>query len=220
MAGTEELRACLRLTGLRLDNLPGDRLWAQDKIPGISTPFLYMSDLAASVFVLHVEDHYLYALNLLFGGSAKNWIVVAPEHRAKLEDHLRPSMRHAFGGYWPMESCSQFARHLRIVVPPAVLVRWEIPFTHLRQRAGEMVVVAPGAYHQGWNEGANLAESANYATYDYEQHVCRYQRCHRRCQPMFEVPELSPTSSDYAIPDSPPVIVISLPPPEQAASRR
>jgi hypothetical protein len=67
-------------------------------------------------------------------------------------------------------------------VPVEVLDDWEIRYTRVVQRPGQLVVTAPWVYHQGWNGGWNAAEAINFGdgwsaarTRDYRH--CVAQQC-------------------------------------------
>ena len=51
------------------------RLLASE-IPGVNTPMLYLGMLF-STFCWHVEDNYLYSINIQHQGAAKTWCVAA-----------------------------------------------------------------------------------------------------------------------------------------------
>ncbi|CAH0046423.1 unnamed protein product [Clonostachys solani] len=59
--------------------------------------------------------------------------------------------------------CGQFARHARLYFPTSLLKAWEIEYTIVAQRAGDVVVTLPGTYHQGFAVGRTKAEVMNYA---------------------------------------------------------
>jgi jumonji domain-containing protein 2 len=81
---------------------------------------------------------------------------VPPSERDQLERRL---LEHNKGARPP---CSQFVRHMSAWVLVEVLEWWDIAYIGVEQRPGELVVTAPGAYHQGWNAGWNVAGAVNY----------------------------------------------------------
>ena len=141
-----------------------DRL-AQTKqaIPGIHTPYAYQSgkDFGAP-FALHQEDFGLFSFNYLYHGT-KIWIIVHPADRAKLEDGLQEN-----GLRKPSDRCAQFVRHKALFCPTPILDKWDVRYTVLRQRAGEVVITLPRAYHQGFSVGFTLAEAVNFANESWE----------------------------------------------------
>ena len=50
------------------------------------------------------------------------------------------------------------------MIEPSIVLRAGIPLTRTVQRPGEFIINFPGAYHSGFNNGYNCAESCNFAT--------------------------------------------------------
>jgi hypothetical protein len=127
-------------------------------IPGINYPCLHVGGTdGPSPFMLRMEHSRLYSLEYLHAGAPKFWVVVPPSEQQQLERRL---LEHNEGRHPP---CSQFVRHMSVWVPVEALEHWGIRYVGVEQRCGELVVVAPGAYHQGWNSGWNVAEAVAYA---------------------------------------------------------
>jgi hypothetical protein len=97
-------------------------------------------------------------------GALKFWVVVHPHNSERLERRLckalhrskADSSRDSAGGgggddnaVLPPRTCSQFVCHLSAWVTVGVLDRWDILYPPVGQRAGELVVTAPSACHQG-----------------------------------------------------------------------
>jgi jumonji domain-containing protein 2 len=163
----------------------GSLVQAQPETHGVHTPSLYFSGAAPGApFELHCEDHWLYSLNFLHRGAPKYWIVVAPHDRTRLERCLRRYIGALWGPQWRGgPRCSQFVRHLAVWVPQAALQRWGISYDVVEQRPGELMVTAPGAYHQGWNGGANVAEAVNYGDGASAERAEAYIPCSATCYP-------------------------------------
>ena len=53
------------------------------------------------------------------------------------------------------------------MLAPKLLQGYGIPLYHARQEPGEFIVTFPRCYHFGFNYGANIAESVNFATPDW-----------------------------------------------------
>jgi hypothetical protein len=64
-----------------------------------------------------------------------------------------------------------------------ILTQWGVAFELVEQRPGDLIITAPGAYHQGWNAGASLAEAINYADGAAVERLARYRPCLRTCHP-------------------------------------
>jgi hypothetical protein len=151
--------------------------------------------VVVSPFAIHTEDSELYSLNYLHVGAPKYWLVVPAQDSARLERrlrecyaqqpaHIRNQLRlHALPPP-PARACSQAVRHMSVWVPAATLDRWHVRYTRVEQRAGELVVTAPGAYHQGWNGGWNVAESSNYGDGASAARARGYRFCNKRTCPI------------------------------------
>lgn len=60
--------------------------------------------------------------------------------------------------------CPDAASHKYILTDPQFLIKNEIPFVCVLQEAKDLIVTYPGAFHQGFNTGFNVAEAVNIAT--------------------------------------------------------
>ncbi|KAI9831165.1 MAG: lysine (K)-specific demethylase [Phylliscum demangeonii] len=130
---------------------------------------------------MHLEDWELFSLNHLRRGAPKRWIVVAPKDRTQMEAHMRAYHQEIWTKRCGPPRCSQFARHLSLWVPLETLALWEVPFTFVVLRAGEVIVTAPGAYPAGWNGGENVAEAINYGDARSLKRGWDCQPCHWGC---------------------------------------
>ncbi len=163
------------------------------RAPGIHTPYLYVAAgstngtsaaVAVAPFALHVEDSLLYSLNYLHAGAPKYWVIVHPHDGERLERRMREAYHRPSSAIGAgdaagasFRACSQFMRHRPAWVPVDVLDRWDIRYKRVEQRPGELVVTAPGAYHQGWNGGWNVAEAINYGDARSEARTRGYRYC-------------------------------------------
>lgn len=59
--------------------------------------------------------------------------------------------------------CSEFLRHKRYLISPAILKKSGIKYKTQVQRPGDAIITFPGSYHFGFNTGFNVAESSNFA---------------------------------------------------------
>jgi hypothetical protein len=66
-------------------------------------------------------------------------------------------------------------RHVSQWVSLGALKAWSIPDMLVEQRTGDLIVTAPGAYHQGWNSGANVAEALNWDDGCSQQRLAYYK---------------------------------------------
>lgn len=60
----------------------------QDKISGISSPWMYMGMLFAS-FCWHIEDCYMYSANYMHKGEAKTWYLVPGNCKEDVENLIK-----------------------------------------------------------------------------------------------------------------------------------
>ena len=126
-------------------------------VPGVNTPFLYIGMYRAA-FAWHCEDMDLHSINYLHFGAPKTWYTVPATHGRELEALARQHFPEQAG------ICKEFLRHKTNMMEPSILLRAGIPLTRTVQRPGEFIINFPGAYHSGFNNGYNCAESCNFAT--------------------------------------------------------
>eukprot|EP00586_Coscinodiscus_wailesii_P019096 CAMPEP_0172517894 /NCGR_PEP_ID=MMETSP1066-20121228/288795_1 /TAXON_ID=671091 /ORGANISM="Coscinodiscus wailesii, Strain CCMP2513" /LENGTH=705 /DNA_ID=CAMNT_0013300105 /DNA_START=102 /DNA_END=2216 /DNA_ORIENTATION=+ len=149
----DNLDSCLQL--LRVDAPDGDEDVVAS-LPGVTSAYLYVG-MWGSVFAAHSEDMNLLAINYLHAGAPKYWYAIAPEDTQRFES-LASSH---FGS--EASSCSEFLRHKRCLLSPAVLQKAGISYSIQIQRPGDAIITFPGVYHFGFNTGFNVAESTNFA---------------------------------------------------------
>ncbi|KAF4310496.1 putative transcription factor jumonji aspartyl beta-hydroxylase protein [Botryosphaeria dothidea] len=151
------------------------RLAECESLPGINTPYSYISGSQGSPAPLHVEDALLYSVNAVLTGASKLWLIIPPRARADLEARIRQNFE-------PTKPCSQFVRHQDIIIHPNLLEKWNIPYDIVRCKAGEVLVTVPGAYHEVLNSGANVAEAINFALDDWKGPGESYAWCQNCCE--------------------------------------
>ena len=127
------------------------------RVPGVNTPFLYVGMYRAA-FAWHCEDMDLHSINYLHWGAPKTWYTVPATHGKKLEELACQ--------HFPVQAqdCKEFLRHKTVMIEPSILLKANIPLTRTVQRPGEFIINFPAAYHSGFNNGYNCAESCNFAT--------------------------------------------------------
>jgi hypothetical protein len=74
---------------------------------------------------------------------------VEPRDAERLEWHICKSRRLPP----PQQLCRQFVRHQSLWVPVEVLTMWDIRYTTLQQKAGQLVITAPGGQKWGLERG-------------------------------------------------------------------
>ena len=132
-------------------------------MPGVNRGMLYFGAPRA-FFAWHVEDANLYSINYLHCGAPKSWYALSPERSRDFE--------RLAGDHFPGErnKCADFLRHKNTFLTPHLvaaasgLLQYEGDMVECVQRAGDMVITFPDAYHCGFNHGFNAAESTNFAT--------------------------------------------------------
>ena len=185
-AATADVRRRLGVPRSPLTSLSGNLLThrLRPKTPGLHTPYLYVAGaVPGAPFCLHAEYWGLSSINLLHAGASKHWVVVPPADRDLLESHLRDRFGRCFGRKWTKPRCGQFVRHMDLWVPVATLAAWGVRHQVVKQRAGQIMVTAPWAYHQGWNGGWNVAEAVNFAGAGHGVASDGYCPCFRGCWP-------------------------------------
>ena len=151
--------------------LEGDRLCETNvEIPGLHWPFFYEAfDSFGAPFAMHREIGDLFSINYLWEGD-KYWIAVPPSHAAFLEKKSKETNKTFYTA-----DCAQTLQHSATWYPISTLEEWEIPYTVIHQRAGEVVITFPQVYHQGFSAGYTFAESVNYADADWN--LQNYRGC-------------------------------------------
>lgn len=146
-----------------LTSCKGNRLPLKPRVPGVHSPYAYQAAEAfGAPFACHIEDFHLHSLNLLHHGR-KVWVIVRPEHRVKLDNAILST------NLLNRPRCEQFVRHASLYIPLGTLDKWGVSYTLIEQKAGEILITLPGAYHQGFSVGATLAEAVNYADDDWTE---------------------------------------------------
>ncbi len=182
-----DLRQHLGIAGLPISEWGGGSLSTTTgpRSPGIHTPYLYVTGTdGPTPFALHVEDSYLCSLNYLHAGAPKFWVVIHPHDAERLEKRLLD----AHYAPPPGDACSQFVRHMSAWVPVELLDHWDLRYTTVEQQPGDLVVTAPGAYHQGCNSGWNVAEAVNYGDGMGDARALDYRHCRDECPPADQDP--------------------------------
>ena len=125
-------------------------------ISGINKSWLYLGSYS-SLFIAHCEDYDFPGINFLHSGKSKIWYGVPPAYHNKFEEMCQ--------NIWPeqFKKCPAFLRHKEFMVAPHILKENGVPYYRVEQKEGEIVVVAPSAYHFGFNSGWNIAEAVNFA---------------------------------------------------------
>lgn len=146
-------------------------------IPGVNIPMLYIGMLFSS-FCWHVEDHFMYALNFIHHGAGKQWYGIPACGADKFEQVFRKLFPHLIDG-------QPAILHMLVTqISPTILAREGVPVYKLHHEPGTIVVTFPRAYHAGFNQGFNIAESVNFTSYSWLQYnrlaMSKYYECKRQ----------------------------------------
>lgn len=130
-------------------------------ISGMTVPWLYVG-MCFSTFCWHNEDHYTYSANYQHFGATKTWYGIPGADAARFEDAMRAAVPDLF------ESQPDLLFQLVTLLEPESLKKAGVNVYAVDQRAGQMVITFPQAYHAGFNHGFNLNEAVNFAPADWE----------------------------------------------------
>ncbi|GAM83932.1 hypothetical protein ANO11243_019220 [Dothideomycetidae sp. 11243] len=180
--------------GWNLNVLPlhGESLFRHIKsdISGMTVPWLYVG-MIFSTFCWHNEDHYAYSANYQHFGATKTWYGIPADDADKFEQAMRDAVPELF------ETQPDLLFQLVTLLPPEKLRSAGVRVYAIDQRAGELVITFPQAYHAGFNHGFNFNEAVNFAPTDWEPYGdagVERLRVYRR-QPCFSHDELLLTAS-------------------------
>jgi histone demethylase JARID1 len=130
-------------------------------ISGMTVPWLYVG-MCFSTFCWHSEDHYTYSANYQHFGATKTWYGIPAEDADRFETAMRDTIPELF------EQQPDLLFQLVTLLQPDKLQKAGVRVYALDQRAGQMVITFPRAYHAGFNHGFNFNEAVNFAPSDWE----------------------------------------------------
>ena len=145
-------------------------------IPGVNIPMLYVGMLFSS-FCWHVEDHFMYAINFIHHGACKQWYGIPAHGAEKFEAVFRKMFPHLING-------QPAILHMLVTqISPSLLAREGVPVYKIVHEPGTFIITFPRAYHAGFNQGFNIAESVNFTTPSWLQYnrlaLSKYYDCKR-----------------------------------------
>ncbi len=148
-----------------LNNMPlhPDSLFRHIKtdISGMTVPWVYVG-MIFSTFCWHNEDHFAYSINYQHFGATKTWYGIPAEDTEKFENAMREAVPELF------ETQPDLLFQLVTLLTPEQLKKAGVRVYAVDQRAGQMVITFPQAYHAGFNHGFNFNEAVNFAPSDWE----------------------------------------------------
>ncbi|CAO1634840.1 unnamed protein product [Parajaminaea phylloscopi] len=183
--------------GWNLNNLPilpaSLLRYIKSDISGMTVPWVYVG-MMFSTFCWHNEDHYTYSINYQHFGDTKTWYGIPGGDAEKFEEAMRRAAPDLF------ETSPDLLFQLVTMMSPEKLRKEGVRVFACDQRANEIVITYPKAYHSGFNHGFNLNEAVNFALPDWIgldlECVQRYQRFLK--PPVFSHDELIVTASQHS----------------------
>lgn len=148
-----------------LNNLPFNAQslfrYIKTNISGMTVPWLYVG-MIFSTFCWHAEDHNTYSANYQHFGATKTWYGIPGEDAGKFEAAMREAVPELF------EAQPDLLFQLVTLLTPEQLKKAGVRVYAIDQRAGQLVITFPQAYHSGFNHGFNFNEAVNFAPPDWE----------------------------------------------------
>ncbi|KAF2754810.1 PLU-1-domain-containing protein [Pseudovirgaria hyperparasitica] len=135
--------------------------YIKSNISGMTQPWLYVG-MVFSTFCWHAEDHYTYSANYQHFGATKTWYGIPADDAEKFEEAMKAAVPELF------ESQPDLLFQLVTLLTPDHLRKAGVRVYALDQRAGQLVITFPQAYHSGFNHGFNMNEAVNFAPSDWE----------------------------------------------------
>lgn len=130
-------------------------------ISGMTVPWVYVG-MIFSTFCWHNEDHFAYSANYQHFGATKTWYGIPAEDTRKFEAAMKEAVPELF------ETQPDLLFQLVTLLTPEQLKKAGVRVYALDQRAGQLVITFPQAYHAGFNHGFNFNEAVNFAPLDWE----------------------------------------------------
>ncbi|KAL9094407.1 MAG: hypothetical protein Q9165_003257 [Trypethelium subeluteriae] len=145
-------------------------------ISGMTVPWLYVG-MCFSCFCWHAEDHWTYSANYQHFGATKTWYGIPADEAERFEEAMRKEFPELF------ETQPDLLFQLVTLHNPEKLQKAGVKVYAVDQRAGQMVITFPRAFHAGFNHGFNFNEAVNFAPSDWEPYgeecVRQYQMYRR-----------------------------------------
>lgn len=161
------LRGALQCKDPHIFDLLGNRFaGSRSTEPGINESVFHIAGGKGPLSPLQTNKYAAYSLNYHHSGAPRIITVTAPKHFGKLEEfmYIAQNGGSVLGRPWNPPKCSQFVKHQPMYVPHATLSLNGVEYTEVVQHQGEMVIIFPYAYHQGYTSGPNITEEVLYAS--------------------------------------------------------
>lgn len=123
--------------------------------PGVTIPTTYVAT-PGSASCFHVEDADLCSGNQLMSGSGKVWVIVPPSAYKAMIKLI--ALYNQSGN----KSCPHLFRHQVVYLSVDILEQHDIPYSIVRQQAGDIVCLASRSFHAVYNSDYNIANAVNF----------------------------------------------------------
>ena len=151
---------------------------------GVHSPVFDISNAAGTLFGMQITELGAYKIAYVHDGGPRVWTVARPYEFQKIEA-LIPGTRacHQSVGHKELSDDGNEDPGATKYVPSKTLTDNGIEHTKFAQFDGEMVILFPFAYHQGYNVGPNIVESMAYASERWKVFpvVNLIKQCNRAC---------------------------------------
>lgn len=179
----------------------------------IHQPKFQIAGAFGSSFGLQLTSFGAYSLNFLHSGAPKCWTIIKPADHQKIEFELHPDAEQASSrgrrisvvrltsvdsdvipyakNQKKLERlpcdfpprCDLFLNHQPFYIPEDSLQASEIEYTNVVQHKGDLIIIFPFAYRQGYSCGPNIAEEIAYTNErsDTLTQEGLYHHCHAAC---------------------------------------
>jgi histone demethylase JARID1 len=146
--------------GWNMNNLP---LWPgsvlryiRAPLKGVNVPWLYLG-MQFATFCWHNEDNFMFSINYLHRGAAKQWYSIPGSKADVMEKVMKGFLREVFANN------PDLLHHMTNQFHPVLFHRAGVPVFKARQEPGEFIVTFPKSFHAGFNYGFNVAEAVNFS---------------------------------------------------------
>jgi hypothetical protein len=114
-------------------------------------PSLLRAHGPGAIFPLSSADHRLFSIDYHHEGGNRQWYIISPDERQKLELILKH------------QNSSICLEHKNLLINPSVFDKYHIRYHRLIQHPNEFVVLAAGALAQGFAENTSWNETIGFA---------------------------------------------------------
>ena len=169
---TDILRRAMQCGGPDLRRVQPTNFQGRYRADDKTHSFFQVSGAQGSPFGLRTSNGAAYILNYLYRGAPKKWTIFEPSETPKLEEFIYEDVELAGGRLEKLRSghkppthpprCDQFLAHEQFYLPQETLLAKHLKYSETIQYQGEIIIIFPLAYYQGYSTGPSLAESRRY----------------------------------------------------------